>query len=518
VNPGPRRRAPFLGLRFFDEGDAQLFCGRDQQVDDLLQKLAQARFVTVIGTSGCGKSSLVRAGLIPAVRNIGNWRIATLRPGGNPIGELAAALERTFSATGLDVTLRRGRLGLVEAVQQCQLAPGENLLVIVDQFEELFRFHRETGLPDEAAAFVKLIIEATAQRAAGVCVMITMRSDFLGNCSQFSDLPERINDGLYLVPRMRRDQLEQAITGPLRVSADPIAPRLIQRLLNDVGDDPDQLPVLQHVLLRTWTRWKEDGSDGPLDLQHYEHQAVGGLAQALERHANQIYAGLSESLQRFAEILFRRLTDVDEARAIRRPTSFQELVNVCGGDSQTENVRAVLEAFRAEGVSFLMPEAARPLESGTMVDITHESLIRQWKRLRDWAQLESADSSVYLEIEKRAGQAAGWEDHLTGVQLTMASDWLRRAFNAAWAARYGGDYERTVRYIEDSQQAVVEAAEAAQYRERLFILLVIVVLFVLCLEAEDLVSALAFAAIGVAWLELRTSSSSRVAMNKGGSA
>jgi hypothetical protein len=349
-------------------------------------------------------------------------------------------------------------------------------------------------------------------------VMITMRSDFLGNCSQFSDLPERINDGLYLVPRMRRDQLEQAITGPLRVSADPIAPRLIQRLLNDVGDDPDQLPVLQHVLLRTWTRWKEDGSDGPLDLQHYEHQAVGGLAQALERHANQIYAGLSESLQRFAEILFRRLTDVDEARAIRRPTSFQELVNVCGGDSQTQNVRAVLEAFRAEGVSFLMPEAARPLESGTMVDITHESLIRQWKRLRDWAQLESADSSVYLEIEKRAGQAAGWEDHLTGVQLTMASDWLRRAFNAAWAARYGGDYERTVRYIEDSQQAVVEAAEAAQYRERLFILLVIVVLFVLCLEAEDLVSALAFAAIGVVWLELRTSSSSRVAMNKGGSA
>jgi hypothetical protein len=317
---------------------------------------------------------------------------------------------------------------------------------------------------------------------------------------------------------MRRDQLEQAITGPLRLSADPIAPRLVQRLLNDVGDDPDQLPVLQHVLLRTWTRWQEDGSDGPLDLQHYEHQAVGGLTQVLERHANQIYDGLSESLQRFAEILFRRLTEVDEARAIRRPTSFQELVNVCGGDSQTENVRAVLEAFRAEGVSFLMPEATRPLESGTMVDITHESLIRQWKKLGEWAQLESADSSVYLEIEKRASQAAGWEDHLTGVQLTIAGDWLRKAFSAAWAGRYGGDYERTVRYIQDSQRAVADAAEAAQRKERLIILAVIVALFVLCLEAEDLVTVFAFAAIGVASLELRTSASSRVAMNKGGSA
>jgi energy-coupling factor transporter ATP-binding protein EcfA2 len=494
-----RRRVPFLGLRFFDEGDADLFCGRGAQIDDLLEKLAQTRFVAVVGPSGSGKSSLVRAGLVPAIRALGRWRIATLRPGGNPIGELAAGLERTFPSAGLDLTLRRGRRGLLEAVEQCHLPPDEHLLVIVDQFEELFRFQRGADLLHEPSAFVKLLLEAASQRAIGVYALITMRSDYLGHCDQFRDLPERINEGLYLVPRMRRDQIEQAISGPLHVTGDAMAPRLIQRLLNDVGDDPDQLPVLQHALLRTWTRWRADSADGPIDVQHYEHRVVGGLSQALEHHADEIYGALSDSSKGLAETFFRRLTQVDDARAIRCPTSFQDLIDVCGGDLRADEARAVLDAFRSDGVSFVMPQAHRQLESQTVVDISHESLIRQWTRLRLWAAQEAADRTLYLEIEKRAGQATSSADDLTGVQLASAIDWLNMGLDASWARRYGGDWRRAVNYIERSRRAADDAVEATKQRERLFSLLVIVALFVLCLEAEDLTSLFALVTCAVAW-------------------
>ena len=114
-----------------------------------------------------------------------------------------------------------------------------------------------------------------------------MRSDYLGNCAQFRDLPERINDGLYLVPRMRRDHLEQAITGPVAVEDAEIAPRLVQKLLNDTGDDPDQLPVLQHALLRAWNAWKH--APRPLDLEDLD--AVGGMKESLSRHADEIFEG-----------------------------------------------------------------------------------------------------------------------------------------------------------------------------------------------------------------------------------
>jgi hypothetical protein len=485
-------------LRFFDEPDADLFCGRDQQVDELLQKLAESRFVTVIGPSGCGKSSLVRAGLIPAIRKMKSWHIVPLRPGGSPIGELAAALERSLGPSGAELTLRRGRLGLVEAVQQSGLASGQNLLLLVDQFEEIFRFQRDEGSSSgEAAAFVKLILEA-AQPATRICVVVTMRSDYLGDCSRFRDLPECINQGVYLVPRMRREQLEEAITGPLRVTGDSIAPRLTQRLLNDLGDDPDQLPVLEHALLRTWTRWLEV-SNGPIDLPHYQDQAVGGLNQALEIHANEILVALAAPGQRRAEMLFRRLTEVDETRAIRSPATFQELIDVCAGDTPQEELRAVIDAFRAVGAAFLMPDGNRALEPSTVVDITHESLIRQWSKLHDWAQQERADSSVYIEIAKRAGQATGPEDNLTGSQLARAGAWLNKGFNASWASRYGGDYERTVEYIRSSQQAAADAAEAVKHRERLILLLVIVVLFVVSLEADDLASVLAAVAVVAGW-------------------
>jgi hypothetical protein len=255
-----------------------LFFGRDGQNDTLLELLGENRFLAIVGTSGCGKSSLVRAGLLPDL-NSGfmakagsRWRIAICRPGGNPTGNLAIALNRpvisvnetaekseetdlTISTAITEAILHRSSFGIVDVFRRHRSHKQENLLVLVDQFEELFRFKESSGFAnahDEAAAFVKLLLKAAEQPEIPIYIVITMRSDFLGDCAQFRDLPEEINKSQCLIPRMTYEQRQQAITGPVGVNGAEIVPRLVQRLLNDMGDDPDQFPVLQHALMRTW--------------------------------------------------------------------------------------------------------------------------------------------------------------------------------------------------------------------------------------------------------------------------
>jgi hypothetical protein len=168
----------------------------------------------------------------------------------------ASGLSSAEAEAMIEATLRGGSLGLVEVARNARLSENEKLLVVVDQFEELFRFRAAraaTSADDEAAAFVKRLLEAAHQRDFSLYVVLTMRSDFLGDCAQFQGLPEAINDGQYLIPRMTRDERRMAITGPVGVTRGKMAEPLINRLLNDVGDNPDQLPILQHALMRPGT-------------------------------------------------------------------------------------------------------------------------------------------------------------------------------------------------------------------------------------------------------------------------
>src|SRR5207237_9368197 len=186
------------------------------------------------------------------------------------------------------------------------------LLVVVDQFEEIFRFARASGdqaYQNEAAAFVKLVLEASSQRELPIYVVLTMRSDYLGDCSQFWGLPEAVNESQYLIPRLTRDQLREAISGPVAVGGGAITPRLLNRLLNDVGDNQDQLPILQHALMRTWDFCETHHSNGEaMGLEDYE--AIGTMAEALSRHADEAYDELPDERSReIAEKLFKRLTE-----------------------------------------------------------------------------------------------------------------------------------------------------------------------------------------------------------------
>lgn len=485
---------PFPGLRPFELHESFLFFGREGQSERLISLLAAGRFVAVVGCSGSGKSSLVRAGLLPALlggmmATAGSqWRIALLRPGNDPIGSLALALNECGIPAGVhgnrgeaclamtEAMLRRGSRGLVEAGQQGGLGEAENLLVLVDQFEELFRFADESkrsgAVTDEAAAFVKLLLEARQQSALNIYVVLTMRSDFLGDCARFWDLPEAINQGQYLIPRLGRDQLRAAITGPVAVGGGEISPLLVNRLLNDIGDDQDQLPILQHALMRTWDVWRADHRSGePLDLRHYE--ATGGMAKALSIHADEAYNGLPDERNRaIAEVLFRSLTEKsDDGRETRRPCL---LGHIAAAASATEaEVAEVIEAFRVPGRSFLMPPAGTPLSAATMIDISHESLIRVWLRLRDWVQRETECARLYRRLAETAVlHDKGEAEPIRGAELQKALTWREQNRpTPAWAERYAPRFELAMAFLESSRtQEEAETLEKERQRQRQLLL------------------------------------------------
>lgn len=497
---------PFPGLRPFDFDESHLFFGRDGQSEQLIGKLSRTRFLAVVGTSGGGKSSLVRAGLLPSLlggfmTGAGSgWRVAIMRPGNDPIGNLARALnardvfgsdieENVAIQTAMaEATLRRGSLGLVDTVNQSVMPEDENLLVVVDQFEEIFRFARvaeSEAYGNEAAGFVKLVIEASRQQKIPIYVVLTMRSDYLGDCSQFWGLPEAINESQYLIPRLTRDQLREAITGPVAVGGGQITPRLVNRLLNDVGDSQDQLPVLQHLLMRVWDESKEKRltvdvktGDQTITRPHNEvhegaaldlccSEAVGGMTQALSRHADEAFDELPDERHKaVAEKLFKALTEKGaDNREIRRPITLAQICAITGA-SQSEAV-AVINTFRQTGRSFLMPPENVVLNSESLIDISHESLIRGWQRLKKWTDEEAQSARIYSRLAQTAMlHKQGEEALLKDPALNVALDWREKSHpNAAWARRYHPEFETAMSYLDGSVAA--RDAEARDQEQRL---------------------------------------------------
>ena len=220
---------PYPGLRAFETYESFLFFGREIHTEELLRRLSGNRFLAVVGTSGGGKSSLVRAGLLPAlyrgylVGATSQWRIAVMRPGGAPMAHGSGSGGCRSAGAEDDPArqkiLRATSFGLVQAVRNAALRQRESLLLVVDQFEELFRFagekRQEAGA--ESALFVSLLLQAAGQPEVPIYVVLTMRSDFLGDCAGSPGLPEALNRGQYLIPRLTRDQREQAIERPLHL-------------------------------------------------------------------------------------------------------------------------------------------------------------------------------------------------------------------------------------------------------------------------------------------------------------
>ncbi|WP_379545332.1 hypothetical protein ACFCW2_07475 [Qipengyuania sp. DSG2-2] len=508
-------QVPFPGLRAFTRDESYLFFGRDSQVTELIDKLADSRFLAVLGSSGSGKSSLVRTGLLEYLE-LGlhpagsDWMVIDFHPAGDPIGSLAAGL---FAAQGMDVkgeefdlmahSLRRGPRAVIEWCQAGHLPEGRNLLLMADQFEELFRFSSYAER-EEAEAFARLLIESSECPDFPISVCLTMRTEFLADCAMIPGLAERINDGLYLTPRMNRDECEEAIVGPAGVSGFEVEPKLANQLLNDMAtlapwedkDDvsqtmasrADQLPLMQHVLNQLYLETKERDGDDNIVLRRDHYREIGGLTGALDVHGLQVLERLGaapsdpdrvpakgkaandtrapgEVDHTLVAQVFRALVAGPSlAKAVRRPCRFDELARATGDEAAT---RTVVDAFRAHGVNFLRPYEGEPLADDTVIDISHESLIRQWNLLTGWFEEEREAGVAWQQLHsQQEAFADGRSDLLTGLALANLSEfWESERPTAAWAERHGGDFAaiesfyKTSKETDERQRAEAEAEQ-----------------------------------------------------------
>lgn len=488
---------PFPGLRSFDYKEHHLFFGREKHIQDLLQKLERHHFVAVVGSSGSGKSSLIKAGLLPAIHNgrLGHtgdtWIIASMKPGNTPLKNLTDALLQkdvfgiadTVADANLHTTMlsliSESSLGLVQAVRPL-LTGHKKLLILVDQFEELFRYSDDSTEKnnEESNAFARLIIDSVKQRDIPIYVVLTLRSDFLGDCVRFEGLPEAINDGHYLVPRLNKDQNKLAITGPVDYAKGKISPRLVHNVINDLGDNPDQLPVLQHALMRTWEKWTEVADPGePMDVRHYE--MIGGMHQALSNHADEAYNELkSDTDKKRIEQVFKCLTvKTGDNRGVRRPTSVSNLLRIIG--ISINELEAVLKPFRKTGRTFILPAEGLPVNPSTILDISHESLMRGWERLRTWVDEEMESADIYERLCSGAllfkdGRSALWRDP----ELQLALDWKEKNRpNEAWSLQYNPHFSAAMNFLEASKKERI--AENMRQKKRTSMVRTAVITFLL---------------------------------------
>ena len=500
---------PYPGLRPFRRDETHIYFGRENHTDDLLVRLEKSRFLAVIGPSGCGKSSLINTGLIPALQ-LGmladpgaRWQVARMQPRGQPMKNLAEALVESgvtssVSSPGqnnvdtegfsqwVQHTLERGPLGLKEVLDRHPLAEKTNLLLVVDQFEEIFRYRRMIS-SDEADAFIALLLGTAALDILPVFVIITMRSDFLGDCTVFPGLPEAINSGQFLTPQLTREEIGSAIEGPAQVYGGSVDTDLVTRLLNVIRNGDDQLPVLQHAMMRMWMRALEHQENtGILDLEEDEsppatltsdiYDEVGGLHNALSNHADEAFDDLDESGQRIARLLFCALTErMKRQQDIRRPVILAEVADIACVEWQ--KVAEVADAFRRADRSFLVPppELVPHLTPQTELDISHESLIRQWRRMSLWVKEEHEHATMYRRLEERAALwKSGKADFLGDIELNQFTDWRdRSAPSQSWAKRYGSQFALAMEYLDASDQAhkaarlaEKEMREAQELRDR----------------------------------------------------
>lgn len=516
---------PYTGLRSFTEEESLYFKGREDHIEQATEQLQRNKFLMLTGASGDGKSSLVYAGIVPNARagflksKYTQWSVADFRPERSPFRNLSKAVAKQLGIANsrtVEAELQHGFSALVDLYKnskcfvdtdsvtwqqadQTQRAvlkrSASNLIIIVDQFEEFFtnpeNYHH--GVPSRDSNLVLNVLLETARIALEedlpIYIVFTMRSDFIGQCAAFRSLPEYIGFSQFFVPRLNRSQLQLVIEEPASLNGNKISRRLTERLIHDIAEGVDQLPILQHALNQIWHA-SNQGKD-EMDLIHYA--MVGGmppselpddqvdnfnqwfskqpekiryfyqqpnLQNVLDTHANKLYESSAESYRNktgktlsdevvkgIIKTAFTCLTKIDQSRAVRNRMTLQEIVNILGKpEFDATIVGSVLNIFREPGNTFIRPfmnenPDSLALQGDQVLDITHESLIRNWEYLEQWAKEEFDNYSVSLDFEQqlsrwvKSGKSNGFL--LSIGQLTYFETWYNRVNpNAYWIARY----------------------------------------------------------------------------------
>ncbi|MGD2076665.1 MAG: ATP-binding protein, partial [Gammaproteobacteria bacterium] len=420
---------PYVGLEAFGEQDAGRFFGRERLVAELVALVKTARFVTVAGPSGSGKSSLVRAGLIPALgeESERDWRAVTLRPGRAPLEALGRAVAQLAAQLAPEDDLRQK--GVEDASILARWVevvlgddPKRRALVVVDQFEELFTQVSEGDEALRAAFLEQLVYAATLEKGRAV-VLITLRSDFIANCAAYPRVNALLNQGFRQVGPMSPDELVSAIVRPALEVGLKLDPELVEQVVADVGDEPGALPLMQFALKDLFEYEMGKGGVEALTLDGY--LARGGLRKALERHADQAFQNLSAREQELAQSVFRGLIVPGRGHQdTRRTALFTELIPQ---GVKPEEVEAVI--YKLADARLVTTEDREEIPGAERsATLAHERLLEAWP----WLQHLVDENREAIQLSNQvADDAARWvaAEHdssylYSGARLARTEEWL----------------------------------------------------------------------------------------------
>jgi len=562
---------PYPGLRPFTEEESIFFKGRDTHIRQIAKLLEENKMAFITGASGDGKSSMVYAGVLPYIRagftkaKFNSWLIFDFKPQRNPLASLAesASKEMDMPYDYLLREFRRGFSTLVNIYLNSEYYVeggddtaniGKNILIIADQFEEVFtmneNFHDGTPSNDCYTA-INLLLETvriSIREDLPIYVIFTMRSDYISQCTVFKDLPEFIAYSQFFVPQLKRSEIRQVIEEPAQLAGGSVSSRLAEVLINNLNSGFDQLPVLQHALNLLWKT--ANNGESQLDLIHLakiagiskevlseeeqkefnhwyfylpdyqkKYYETPDLNNVLNAHAGTLYESAydyfmhhadwadkvitPEQSKKIIEAAFKSLTKIDNNRQVRNRCTLNEITGIINNpDITSATVCGVLNIFRAEENTLLRPFAVEGrldtqyLSGDTMLDVTHEALIRNWQMLSQWDIEELENLNIYNDFN---GQVQRWIDNNRNPEFLLAAgnyaffnDWYQKCRpNPHWILKHDTSqrsdkeklrsatnrHELCESFLQQSHDAII--AEEKARRKKLIIAIGALLIFVL---------------------------------------
>jgi WD40 repeat protein len=517
-------KCPYKALEYFTQEDAVFFYGRTALTDELIDKVRRENFIAVLGASGSGKSSVLRAGLLDQLKRgqklsgSDRWRYYDpFTPGEHPLASLENAIgieAQEFSqfiqtppsdlqdlrirppsppnlgGTGVQSppeledlggekdlfvhgSLSKGDLGGSPDLTTSPTAETERVVLVIDQFEECFTMCQDS---QEREEFFNCLLETLEQAKHKLCLVLGMRADFLGKCAEYAELAQKIDQNLVMVKPMSRQEIEEAITKPAELVDLQVEKALVTKMTEDVVESPGSLPLLQYTLTELWKEAQTGANRNRLTLESYNQ--LGGIERTLPKRANEVYASLKDEEKSVAKRIFLELTQLGETTDTRRRVRKEDLVNQTHSLELLE--RTIEQLVQAKLIVTTNESKSENGKPGVILDIVHEALIRHWQELRQWV----AQNQVALEIERKIeARAKDWERNgktedlgllLQGAPLIEAETYLKDYGNLGLLDGIAQEYIQVSqivrdRLIKEELERKQRELKAVQARNRILI-------------------------------------------------
>lgn len=484
-NPSESQKIPFVGLRPYKTEENKIFFGRERQVYDLLTLLQSNRIIAILGPSGCGKSSLINAGLIPEILAGQNglagkdWAYTIFRPGSNPLANFASAISKNNllnpsvqvpadEVLRLENNLRYSNKSFINYFKDSEIVQNKNFLIVVDQFEDIFKYPPEKE--EDITLFVDNLLRIDHEPNLGIYVIFCLRNEYLGNLFPYRRLQEYLNEFQYSIPRLRRADIEEILHKSSNISEFSFAKNAIDYLHKGLGNDPGKTAHLQSLLYHSIK------NNPKASLSEISFENIGGFSNCFAQNLNSKYEQQPAEVQLTIEKLIKTITNIDDLGTAKKPKKFKELVNLCECDAS--QLIAAISFFNTTEHQFLnqippvitdnSPAKIPALINEDLIDICYPEFFKSWDLFHEWIEKERESKEMYLRLVNDAQRyESGASGFLKPPELNIFQKWFENQKpSKIWANQYHPNYQVAIDYLNKSILAFEEEVKAKELAQK----------------------------------------------------